>query len=153
MHMVQKQPDAYKQERETRRRAYMSAPSLKEQFPEVEQLVLQLTFADSRGSSRHSPQTHIFGPAARGYFEVPCPFSSCTSGGYNLSLVISDMLSRRRRSVSGRLICHGWQDRGRVGEHRCLLELRYQVSASYETLVDASAHTRLERPEKSVAPR
>ena len=135
--MVQKSTDNYKQERETRRRAYMSAPSLKQQFPAVEQVVLELIFADSSGIAKHSPQTHTFGPAARAYFDVTCPFSSCLGGGFDLSRVISDMLSHRQRTVSGKLHCHGWQDRGRIGERRCLLELQYRITVGYEALLDA----------------
>ena len=143
--MVHKQIDAYKHEREARRRAYMSAPSLKDLFPAVEQLVLELTFVDPSASSRHSPQTHIFGPTARGYFEVACPFSSCTSGGFDLSAVIADLVSHRGSAAAGKLVCRGWQDRGRAGEHRCLLELSYRVSASFEELVDVASRPKPHR--------
>jgi len=136
--MVYKHIEAYKHERETRRRAYISAPSLKDQFPAVQQLLLELTFVDPNASSQHSPQTHIFGPTAKAYFEVACPFSSCTGGGFDLSAVVADLLSHGARSADGKLVCRGWQDRGRPGEHRCLLELRYQVSASFATVADAS---------------
>ena len=146
--MVHKQIDAYKHEREARRRAYMSAPSLKDRFPAVEQLVLELTFVDPRASSRHSPQTHIFGPGARGYFEVACPFSSCTGGGFDLSAVVADLLSHGERAAVGKLVCHGWQDRGRAGEHRCLLELSYRVSASFEPLVAVTERPKPQRLSK-----
>ena len=149
--MVHKHVDAYKHEREARRRAYMSAPSLKDRYPAVEQLVLELTFVDPSASSRHSPQTHIFGPTARGYFEVACPFSSCTSGGFDLSAVIADLVSHRGSAAAGKLVCRGWQDRGRASEHRCLLELRYRVSASFEAPVEVSGQPRRERPGKWVA--
>jgi hypothetical protein len=143
--MVQRQLDAYKQERDTRRRAYMNAPSLREKFPHVEQVALELIFADPTGVGKHSPQIHTFGPAARAYFEVACPCSACLSGGFDLSAVISNMLSHRRTAVSGKSSCDGWQDRGRVGEHRCPLELSYRVTASYDHLVDAPVRARIER--------
>src|SRR5262245_11911078 len=146
--MVHKQIDAYKHEREARRRAYMSAPSLKDRFPAVEQLVLELTFVDASASSHHSPQTHIFGPGARSYFEVACPFSSCTGGGFDLTALVADLLSHRERVAVGKLVCRGWQDRGRAGEHRCLLELRYRVSASFEPLVDVSSQPKPHRLSK-----
>ncbi len=151
--MVQRQLDAYKQERDTRRRAYMSAPSLREKFPRVEQVVLELTFTDPTGVGKHSPQIHTLGPAARAYFEVACPCSACLSGGFDLSVVIADMLSHRRRTVSGKSNCHGWQDRGRVGEHRCQLELSYRATASYEPLVDAPVRAHLERSVRLTARR
>ena len=143
--MVHKQVDAYKHEREARRRAYMSAPSLKDQFPAVEQVVLELIFVDPSASSQHSPQTHIFGPTARAYFEVACPFSSCTGGGFDLSAVVADLLSHGERAAVGKLVCRGWQDRGLTGEHRCLLELSYRVSASFEPLVDVSSRPKPQR--------
>jgi len=143
--MVDKHMDAYKHERETRRRAYMSAPSLKDQFPAAEQLVLELTFVDPNAASQHSPQTHTFGPTARAYFEVACPFSSCTGGGFDLSAVVADLLSHGERAASGKLVCRGWQDRGLAGEHRCLLEMSYRVSASFETLVEPSSRSKPNR--------
>lgn len=153
MVMVQRQLDAYKQERDTRRRAYLSAPSLREKFPHVEQVALELTFSDPSGVGKHSPQTHMLGPAARAYFEVACPCSACLAGGFDLSAVISEMLARGRTKVSGKLSCHGWQDRGRACEHRCLLELRYRATASYEPSVDAPVRARVERPARLSARR
>ena len=151
--MVQRQLDAYKQERDTRRRAYLSAPSLREKFPRVEQVALELTFSDPSGVGKHSPQTHMLGPAARAYFEVACPCSECLAGGFDLSTVISEMLARGRTKVSGKLSCHGWQDRGRACEHRCLLELRYRATASYEPSVDAPVRARVERAARLAARR
>jgi len=149
--MVHRQLDAYKVERDTRRRAYMSAPSLREQFPQVEQVALELTFTDPTGVGKHSPQVHTFGPAARAYFEVPCPCSACLSGGFDLSAVMSDMLARRAGTVSGKSSCQGWQDRGRVGEHRCPLQLSYRATASYEA--DGPVRARLERSVRLTARR
>lgn len=143
--MVHRQFDAYKRERDSRRRAYLGAPSLREQFPHVEQVVLDLTFSDPSGIGRHSPQIHTLGPAARAYFEVPCPCSACLAGGFDLTLVIANMLSRGQRTVAGKLSCNGWQDRGRACEHRCTLELRYTATASYEASMAAPVRARIAR--------
>jgi len=153
MAMVQRPVDAYKQEREMRRRTYTNTSSLREKFPQVEQLVLELSFTDPTGVGKHSPQVHTLGPAARAYFEVPCPCSACLSGGFDLSGVISDMLARRGRIAAGKSNCGGWQDRGRIGEHRCQLQLSYRATASYQPVVGASGRARLDRAARLAARR
>jgi len=151
--MVHRQFDAYKRERDNRRRAYLGAPSLREQFPHVEQVVLDLAFSDPSGIGRHSPQIHTLGPAARAYFEVPCPCSACLAGGFDLTPVIASMLSQGQGTVSGKLNCNGWQDRGRACEHRCTLELRYCATASYGPSVPAPVRARITRAHRPSARR
>lgn len=132
MRMQSKQPDVYKQQRERRRRAYASTPNLSEQFPQVEQLVIRMTFTDPSGRANHSPQMHSFSPAGRAFFEVPCPFSACIDGGFDLNPIIADILNHSGQETSGTLDCQGWQSRDRSDQHRCLLKLHYTLSVCYK---------------------
>jgi hypothetical protein len=126
-----KHPDGYKQQREVRRRAYASTPSLRETSPEVEELVLHLTFRDPHGVGRHSPQTHTYGPGAKAFYEVACPCSGCLAGGYDLSGPVADLLARHGTETSGITDCPGFQGSGRASQDRCLLEMRFRVSVRY----------------------
>ena len=94
--MGDKQAGAYKQQRENRRRAYVDTPSLRQECPRVEQLVVQLTFADPKGIAQHSPQMHTYSPAAKAFFAIACPSSMCLHGGFDLGPAIAQMLAGRR---------------------------------------------------------
>ena len=46
--------DSFKRQQESWRLAYTRAPSLRDRFPGVEQLVAELTFIDTKGMGRYS---------------------------------------------------------------------------------------------------
>ena len=131
--MGDKQASAYRQQRESRRRAYVDTPSLRHEFPRVEQLIVQLTFVDPKGFAKHSPQMHSYSPAARAFFAMPCPSSMCLHGGFDLGPAIAQMLAAGVDSVTGSATCSGWRGPARSDENRCLIEMRYRLSASYST--------------------
>jgi hypothetical protein len=126
-----KHPDSYKQQREMRRRAYASTRSLREESPQVEELVLHLTFRDPNGIAHHSPQTHSFAPGAKAFFTIACPSSSCLAGGFDLADVVARVLAGGGSDASGLLDCPGWQSSGRDHKDRCLLEMRYRLTVRY----------------------
>lgn len=131
--MGDKQAGAYKQQRESRRRAYVDTPSLRQECPRVEQLVVQLTFADPKGIAQHSPQMHTYSPAAKAFFAVACPSSMCLHGGFDLGPIIAQMLAEGVGSVTGTSTCPGWRGPTRSDADRCLIEMRYRLSVSYKT--------------------
>jgi hypothetical protein len=83
-----------------RRRAYVDTPSLRQEFPRVEQLVVQLSFVDPKGFAKHSPQMHTYSPAAKAFFAVACPSSMCLHGGFDLGPAIAQMLSGSVETVT-----------------------------------------------------
>jgi hypothetical protein len=131
--MGDKQASAYKQQRESRRRAYVDTPSLREECPRVEQLVVHLTFVDPKGFAQHSPQMHTYSPAAKAFFAVACPSSMCLHGGFDLGPAITQMLAAGGESVTGTATCPGWRGPTRNDADRCLIEMRYKLSVSYKT--------------------
>lgn len=130
-HMSRAEPNSYREQREGRRRAYQSAPTLGESFPRVEEIRLEMSFSDPYRVGKHSPQTHAFLPAARAFFEVACPCSLCIGGGFDLRPVVAQLTARAGESAQGELTCQGWQSRDRVGAQRCLLLMRYHLTVRY----------------------
>ena len=129
--MVSKAPDIYRHQRELRRRAYTLAPLVREEFPRVQHVTMELKFTDPAGIGRHSAQTNTLAAGARAYFMVSCPFSTCVDGGFDRQGAVADLISHQGELISGRLVCQGSHDRGRPGERRCLLELQYRITAGY----------------------
>jgi hypothetical protein len=135
--MGDKPAGAYKQQRESRRRAYVDTPCLREELPGVEQLVVRLTFADPKSATRHSPQTHTYSPAAKAFFVVACPSSMCLHGGFDLGPAIAEMLADGADEVTGTATCPGWRGPTRTDPDRCLIEMRYNLLVSYKAREDA----------------
>jgi hypothetical protein len=130
--MVTKAPDIYRHQREQRRRAYTLSPLVREEYPRVEHVTMELKFTDPAGIGHHSQQTHTFAAGARAYFMVSCPFSTCVEGGFDLSGAVADMISHQSELMTGRMVCQGWHDRNHPEARRCNLELQYKITASYD---------------------
>jgi hypothetical protein len=126
-----KQEDSFRQQRETWRRAYAEAHSVRERFPEVEQLVLDMAFTDLKGIGRYSPQMRSFSASAKAFFAIACPRTLCLDGGFDLDSTILAMLASDRIMSIGTLECRGWVDPARPENARCLLQMRYQLQARY----------------------
>ena len=131
--MSEKRPTAYRQQQDSRRRAYLEARSLREESPRIERLELQVTFADPRGTGQYSPQMHTFAPAAKAFFVVPCPCSLCLDGGFDLGPAVARALSAGAVQSTGHEVCKGWQGPQRAEKDRCGIEMRYRLSACYLT--------------------
>ena len=127
-----KHPDSFKQQRELRRRAYANTRTMREESPDVAELVLELTFRDPHGVARHSAQTHSFAPGAKAFFAIACPSSSCLDGGYDLSGEVSRLLGEGGKEALGSMDCLGWQSTGHEHKDRCMLEMRYRITVRYQ---------------------
>jgi hypothetical protein len=126
-----KQIDSFKRQRDVRRKAYAETLKLRERFPEVEQVVLEVSFTDSRRMGTYSAQMHSFFPGAKAFFEIACPRTLCVDGGFDLDTLVEAMLSSMRGTTIGTLECHGWLDPMHSSSARCLLRMRYRLQAWY----------------------
>jgi hypothetical protein len=127
-----KQDNSFGQQREEMRRAYAEALSVRERFPRVEQLVIDMAFADLKGIGRYSPQMRSFSASAKAFFAFPCPRTLCLHGGFDLDSIIVNLLHSHRTESTGTLKCNGWVHPERTENARCLLQMRYRLQAVYE---------------------
>jgi len=109
------------------RRNRASALALRAAYPNVQQLKLELNF---EGASSHAPaaQSHLLYPAARAFFEFPCPHADC-DGEFNLTAVVQRTVADKTHASQGTIVCSG----SRAFDHRskqpCGLHLNYSVTA------------------------
>ena len=122
-------PAAKRQERRDRLRSSRNtALVLREAFPAVQQLRLDLLFR-SPGPSTPAMQSHTLHAAARAFFEFPCPYADC-DGQFDLSTAVRAALANPKHRETGELECLGKRAVG-VGESElCGLHLTYTVAAS-----------------------
>lgn len=122
-------PAAKRQERRDRLRSRRAtALALREAFPAVQQLRLDLLFR-SPGPGSPAMQSHTLHAAARAFFEFPCPYADC-DGQFDLSTAVRAALANPKHRETGELECLGKRAVG-VGESElCGLHLTYTVAAS-----------------------
>src|SRR5437660_1877985 len=126
-------PAAERQEaRDRLRRARAAALALREVFPAVQQLRLELLFQGST-STTPAPQSHILHAPARAFFEFPCPYADC-DGQFDLSAAVKAALADPAHRATGALGCSG-QRAVRVGARQpCQLRLNYTVTATCQPI-------------------
>jgi hypothetical protein len=124
-------PAAKRQVRwELLRRNRATALPLREVFPAVQQLRLELLF---RGPGSNSPamQSHTLHEAARAFFEFPCPYADC-DGQFDLSTAVKVALADPTHRTSGELECSGKRVVRMGASEPCGLRLQYTVTAALQ---------------------
>jgi hypothetical protein len=98
-------------------------------FPTIQHLRIELSFRGST-SSAPTPQSHVLYPPARAFFEYRCPYSDC-DGQFELSGAVEAALANATHQAQGVLECRGSRGRDPSSRRPCLLQLTYEVTASY----------------------
>jgi hypothetical protein len=125
-------PAAERQERRDRlRRDRAAALALREAFPNVRQLRLELQFEGSAPSTPAS-QSHVLHPPARAFFELPCPYADC-DGQFDLTGAVNAALADPAHRAEGALECSGKRARQIGSKQPCQLRLIYTVTATYQS--------------------
>lgn len=124
-------PAAKRQERRERlRNSRATALALRDVFPAVQQLRLDLVFR-SPGPSAPAMQSHTLHAPARAFFEFPCPYADC-DGQFDLTSAVQAALANPTHRTTGELECAGKRAVG-VGESEvCRLHLSYMVAATFQ---------------------
>ena len=112
---------------------------LREVFPNVDQLRIELVFNDA-SAFIPSPQLHTLYPAASAFFRFACPCADC-DGDFDLtdavaSLLLESSAGRRRidASSTGRMDCQGVRLRDMAGQKVCPMQLSFRlISAAVRT--------------------
>jgi hypothetical protein len=124
------------------RRAYANALTVRERFPQVEALVLNIAFSDMKGNITYASQMHTFSASAKGFFAIACPATLCLDGGFDLDAIVISMLNAERAGTTGNLKCHGWVSPTHTASARCQVHMHYELQARYEENSERSARRR-----------
>ena len=111
------------------RRDRATAQVLRTVFPTLQHLRIELSF---RGppSGAPTPQSHVLYPPARAFFEYRCPYSDC-DGQFDLGSAVKAALADATHRAHGVLECRGARGRDPTSRRPCLLQLIYEVTATY----------------------
>jgi hypothetical protein len=111
------------------RRDRSSAQVLRAAFPGVYQLRIDLKF-DGPFSNTPTSQSHMLYPPARAFFGYACPYSDC-DGHFDLEDAVKAALANKSNVSAGVLECHGSRARDHASKQPCLLQIHYEVTATY----------------------
>jgi hypothetical protein len=98
-------------------------------FPDVEQLRIELSFADGSSISP-AAQVHTLYPPARAFFTYPCPHSDC-DGEFELASAIRLAVSDGTHHAQGSLPCGGARPSDKGAKRPCELRLAYVITARF----------------------
>ena len=62
---------------------------------------------------------------------IECLNPDCSSGYFDLSMVIMQMVKNKETLQSGKMVCDGYQDAERCGQYQCMCELEYTIELQY----------------------
>jgi len=130
-----KRSDAVEQHIQSRYFRGSKAQLIRKVYPDVERIVIDLSFQDFDEKCNPSPKQLIFTPESKAFFEIECPFLECVLGGFDFSSDVRRCIESKTNSISGESKCHGWQDRERINKHRCLLKAHFTISVNYASSV------------------
>jgi hypothetical protein len=117
-------------------------PSFREQQERVQAALAAVGLVSERHAGVSSIELHLtyyhraldpvlmkrmlsFLPANHASFHLQCVQEGCTGGGYDLAPVVADLARSRKRSVKGRIFCHGTN--GTIGHG----SIDYEVNIQY----------------------
>jgi len=122
-------PAAERQEsRDRLRRDRAAALALREAFPAVQQLRLELLFQGSSATTP-APQSHTLHEAARAFFKFPCPYADC-DGYFDLGAAIEAAVADPAHRATGEQGCSGKRAVRLGAKEPCQLRLNYTVTAT-----------------------
>lgn len=111
------------------RRERAAAQVLRTVFPSLQHLRIEFSFRGPT-SSAPTPQSHVLYPPARAFFEYRCPYSDC-DGQFDLGDAVKAALADAAHRAQGVLECRGSRGRDPTSSRPCLLQLIYEVTATY----------------------
>lgn len=116
--------------RETQR--VNSSPSLAEKFPKLKSMKVELSYFDPNGLNKTGEVRYqVNVEHAKSVFSFVCQNTECLAGDFDLSDVVAEAVTKRRKVVEGEIRCPGTRVRPREGKRPCHNLLRYKLTLAY----------------------
>jgi hypothetical protein len=77
----------------------------------------------------HAAQSFVLYPAARAFFEYPCPYGGC-DGVYDFSAEAERALGKQSKPVTGTVECTGMRSHEGAQKEKCGLRVSYSICAA-----------------------
>lgn len=101
---------SYRQKRELERTALAALGLVSERYAGVAGIEFHMTYYQRGLQPILMERTLSFSPANYAGFHMKCMQEGCTDGGYDLAPVVAGLVKSRRKSIKGKVFCHGTND-------------------------------------------
>lgn len=126
-----KTPNMYERQEQRFWEEYNRAPLIQDLYPSLATLLIDMTFKNTDWGGDPNPKQGRYKTDSKAFFKIRCPHHECVSGGFDLSSAVAQLIQHSGAEDVGEMTCHGWQDQERINKHRCLLKMKYRISAVY----------------------
>jgi hypothetical protein len=121
------QKQSYLEKLELKRGVMLAAGLISERFPEISNIVFRMTYYQRTSDPVLMVRTVNFFPTDYACFHMDCTREECTDGGFDLMPVVVGLVKNRKKSVKGKIFCHGKSETLRFGH----ASINYEVSIQY----------------------
>ena len=98
---------SYKEKMEQERATLVAAGLVSEYHAGISSIVFHMTYYRSGVDAVLMKRTLSFSPADYAGFHLKCMEDGCINGGFDLAPVVAGLAKARKKSVKGKLFCHG----------------------------------------------
>jgi hypothetical protein len=111
----------------------IAAGYVKDRFPDITSIQIRRTFVDFDTDKHFTKEPEIWNIplTMHALFQVECPMYECVDGGFDLTGIVEEMIKNKVVHQDGSVTCPGWQDQERIGQHRCMTKLLYEIDIQY----------------------
>jgi len=120
---------SYKEKMELERVAMAAVGLVSERYAGVSNIEFQMTYYQRGLRPILMTRTLSFLPTNYASFHMKCLHEGCTDGGYDLAPVVASLASSRKKTVKGKIFCHGKNDT--VGHTAGHASIAYEVNIQY----------------------
>jgi hypothetical protein len=117
---------SYKEKLELERVAMAAAGLVSERYAGVSNIEFQMTYYQRGLHPVLMTRTLSFLPSNYASFHMKCMQDGCTGGGYDLAPVVAGLANSGKKTVKGKIFCHGTNDT--VGHASIAYEVNIQYS-------------------------
>ena len=101
---------SYKEKQELERAAMVAVGLVSERYAGVSGIEFHMIYYQRGLQPVLMERTLRFLPANYAGFHMKCLHEGCTDGGYDLAPVVAGLAKARKKSIKGKLFCHGTND-------------------------------------------
>ncbi len=122
----------YIKRKELKEKNRLAAGLVSNSYPEVSAIVIRMTYYRIALNPVLMVRTVNFYPTSYAYFKMECMIKNCVNGGFDLTLVIANMIDNHEKSCIGKMACSGQNDA--LGSDHA--SISYKISIQYNKQSD-----------------
>jgi hypothetical protein len=117
---------SFRQKQALESNALIALGLISERYAEVSKIEFRMTYYQRGLDPVLMTRTRSFSPADYAGFHMQCEEDGCTGGGFNLAPVVAGLAKAHKKSVKGKLFCHG--ENQTIGH----ASIAYEVNIEYD---------------------